>query len=151
MRNRWQDPMRELKEFSFAQNVVVTGTKPVLLGIKNELFEIPRQSWRSLYLLFLATFYAHAEYRNAIKSVVSWSARSDFLRESQKIGHSVFVETNNCSRSTFMASFMPSRRSSITKLGPCSIRAFKICESKLYLFSEFSMFVLCFSLLQNQK
>ena len=94
LRKGWNDPKRELRDFSFDQNVVVSGTKPVLLGVKNELFEIPRQSWRSLYVIFLATFYAYAEYRNAIKSVVSWSSRNDFLREPQKIGRTVFVETN---------------------------------------------------------
>lgn len=94
LRKGWNDPKRELRDFSFDQSVVVSGTKPVLLGIKNELFEIPRQSWRSLYVIFLATFYAYAEYRNAIKSVVSWSSRNDFLREPQKIGRTVFVETN---------------------------------------------------------
>ena len=94
VRKGWNDPKRELRDFSFDQNVVVSGTKPVLLGVKNELFEIPRQSWRSLYVIFLATFYAYAEYRNAIKSVVSWSSRNDFLREPQKIGRTVFVETN---------------------------------------------------------
>lgn len=94
LRKGWNDPKRELRDFSFDQNVVVSGTKPVLLGVKKELFEIPRQSWRSLYVIFLATFYAYAEYRNAIKSVVSWSSRNDFLREPQKIGRTVFVETN---------------------------------------------------------
>ena len=94
LRKGWNDPKRELRDFSFDQNVVVSGTKPVLLGVKNELFEIPRQSWRSLYVIFLATFYAYAEYRSAIKSVVSWSSRNDFLREPQKIGRTVFVETN---------------------------------------------------------
>ena len=94
LRKGWNDPKRELRDFSFDQNVVVSGTKPVLLGVKNELFENPRQSWRSLYVIFLATFYAYAEYRNAIKSVVSWSSRNDFLREPQKIGRTVFVETN---------------------------------------------------------
>ena len=94
LRKGWDDPRRELSDFSFDQNVVVSGTKPVLLGVKNELFEIPRQSWRSLYVVFLATFYAYAEYRNAIKSVVSWSSRDDFLRDPQKIGRAVFVEAN---------------------------------------------------------
>lgn len=94
LRKGWNDPKRELRDFSFDQNVVVSGTKPVLLGVKKELFEIPRQSWRSLYVIFLATFYVYAEYRNAIKSVVSWSSRNDFLREPQKIGRTVFVETN---------------------------------------------------------
>lgn len=94
LRKGWNDPKRELWDFSFDQNVVVSGTKPVLLGVKKELFEIPRQSWRSLYVIFLATFYVYAEYRNAIKSVVSWSSRNDFLREPQKIGRTVFVETN---------------------------------------------------------
>jgi hypothetical protein len=94
LRKGWNDPKRELRVFSLDQNVVVSGTKPVLLSVKNELFEIPRQSWRSLYVVFLATFYAYAEYRNAIKSVVSWSSRNDFLREPQKIGRTVFVETN---------------------------------------------------------
>ena len=94
LRKGWNDPKRELRDFSFDQNVVISGTKPVLLGVKKELFEIPRQSWRSLYVIFLATFYAYAEYRNAIKSVVSWSSRNDFLREPQKIGRTVFVETN---------------------------------------------------------
>jgi hypothetical protein len=86
LRKGWNDPKRELRDFSLDQNVVVSGTKPVLLGVKNELFEIPRQSWRSLYVVFLATFYAYAEYRNAIKSVVSWSSRDDFLRDPQKLG-----------------------------------------------------------------
>lgn len=94
LRKGWNDPKRELRDFSLDQNVVVSGTKPVLLGVKNELFEIPRQSWRSLYVVFLATFYAYAKYRNAIKSVVSWSSRDDFLRDPQKIGRAVFVETN---------------------------------------------------------
>ena len=94
MRMDWNDPMRPLKELTFDQNVVVSGTKPILLCIKNEFFEISRQSWRSLYVVFLATFYARAEYRDTIKSVVSWSCHENFLRSPQKIGHSVFVETN---------------------------------------------------------
>mgnify|MGYP006371754973 FL=1 len=39
LRKGWNDPKRELRDFSFDQNVVVSGTKPVLLSVKNETSE----------------------------------------------------------------------------------------------------------------
>ena len=90
---------RELKTFSFNENVVVTGTKPLLFELNGEIFDVPLQTWRSLYIIFVATLYANKKYANketqsAVKSVVRWSSKGEYLHNSpQKISRSFFIET----------------------------------------------------------
>lgn len=90
---------RELKTFSFNENVVVTGTKPLLFELKGEVFDVPLQTWRSLYIIFVATLYANKMYadketQSAVKSVVRWSSKEEYLHSSpQKISRSFFIET----------------------------------------------------------
>lgn len=95
---------RELKTFSFNENVVVTGTKPLLFELKGEVFEVPLQTWRSLYIIFVATLYANKMYadketQGAVKSVVRWSSKGEYLHNSpQKISRSFFIETKLSAR-----------------------------------------------------
>lgn len=95
---------QELKTFSFNENVVVTGTKPLLFELKGEVFDVPLQTWRSLYIIFVATLYANKMYadketQSAVKSVVRWSSKGEYLHNSpQKISRSFFIETKLSAR-----------------------------------------------------
>lgn len=80
-----------LQEADLSQGVSFTGMKPVAFCIKSNVFELNEQTWKSLYIITLATLYAQDSYRVRHAIYNALSGRTSEFDHYAKISDHMFA------------------------------------------------------------